>query len=164
MDIQVTDRGTDFLNSLSDTLHKETGAWHKITKTCSPQINEIVERFNTTLQEAIDSEQRDWDDLIDGILFAYRTSVHESTDKTPFSLMYGREPKMPENMEISPEFIDTKYLSMENKGIHPEETRTQTHQDKAKRIKFLKSRKRNYEAKRSLTVSRIPVCTSEKFI
>jgi hypothetical protein len=39
--------------------------------------------------------QKDWDLWLDQVLFAYRTSVHESTRATPFSLVYGREARLP---------------------------------------------------------------------
>ena len=32
------------------------------------------------------------------LLFAYRTSVHETTDVTPFSMMLGREARLPEDL------------------------------------------------------------------
>ena len=37
----------------------------------------------------------DWDELIDNILFAYRSSRQDSTKCTPFLLMYGREARLP---------------------------------------------------------------------
>ena len=37
----------------------------------------------------------DWDQLIDNVLFAYRSSPHDSTRWTPFLLMYGREAHLP---------------------------------------------------------------------
>ena len=33
---------------------------------------------------------RDWDAHLDGVLFAYRTSVHKSTGFTPFEIMFSR--------------------------------------------------------------------------
>ena len=50
--------------------------------------------------------QNDWDECIDPILFAIRTSVQESTKHSPFFLMYGREVKLP--LEVEKEKIDSK--------------------------------------------------------
>ena len=43
----------------------------------------------------VNDHQDDWDELLDNILFAYRTSRHNSTKCTPFLLMYGREARLP---------------------------------------------------------------------
>ena len=57
------------------------------------------ERFNQTLksqlQKLVNDRQDDWDELLDNILFAYRTSHQDSTKCTPFLLMYGREARLP---------------------------------------------------------------------
>ena len=37
----------------------------------------------------------DCDQLIDNVLFVYRSSRHDSTRCTPFLLMYGREARLP---------------------------------------------------------------------
>jgi hypothetical protein len=54
----------------------------------------MVERFNQTLQRSlvklVNEEQNNWDEYIDGVLFAYRTSVHKSTQVSPFEVMYCR--------------------------------------------------------------------------
>ena len=38
----------------------------------------------------MNNNQTDWDVHLDGVLFAYRTSVHKSTGFTPFEIMFGR--------------------------------------------------------------------------
>lgn len=43
----------------------------------------------------MNDQQDDWDDLIDNVLFAYRTSRQDSTKFTPFYLMHGREAMLP---------------------------------------------------------------------
>ena len=37
----------------------------------------------------------DWDNFIPKIVFAYNTSIQESTMETPFVLLYGRDPLYP---------------------------------------------------------------------
>ena len=74
----------------------------KRTTAYYPQCDGQVERFNGTLANMlamyVDKNQKDWDLWLDQVLFAYRTSVHESTGATPFSLMYGREARLPVNL------------------------------------------------------------------
>ena len=66
-----------------------------MTSAYHPQANGLVERFNQTLTEALvkkcHDNQQHWDEHIDSVLFAYRTSVQKSTKMTPFFLMHLRE-------------------------------------------------------------------------
>jgi hypothetical protein len=43
----------------------------------------------------VNTKKRNWDEYIDSVLFAYRTSVHASTGFTPFELVFGRQAHMP---------------------------------------------------------------------
>ena len=67
-----------------------------------------MERFNRTLCESlaklsIQHENR-WDKHIAPVLFAYRTTKHNTTKLTPFYLVYGREAKLPmDNLELEGE-------------------------------------------------------------
>ena len=49
----------------------------------------------------VSKNQKDWDEFIPLILFAYKTSVLDATGDSPFYVFYGREPHLP---------IDVKYL------------------------------------------------------
>ena len=71
-----------------------TGIRHKIASAYHPQCNGLVERYNQTIQRSliklVSEKQNNWDMFLDGVLFAYRTSVHKSTAVTPFELMFCR--------------------------------------------------------------------------
>ena len=45
---------------------------------------------------------RNWDEKLPFVLFAYRTSVQESTKGSPFFLLYGRDPVLPTEEALSP--------------------------------------------------------------
>ncbi|KZS02183.1 Uncharacterized protein APZ42_000877 [Daphnia magna] len=51
--------------------------------------------------ELKDSEHSNWEDVLDDVLFAYRSSVHSSTLDTPYFLLHGRHHNIPIN-----EFLD----------------------------------------------------------
>jgi transposase InsO family protein len=94
-----TDQGTQFESKLFQELCRlleidktRTTPWH-------PESDGQVERFNRTLENMlrmfVEESQKDWDQYIPYVLMAYRSSVHESTKRTPNMLMFGREIDLP---------------------------------------------------------------------
>jgi len=82
-----------------DRLEALTGFKHRVSSAYHPQSNGLDERLNQTLkaslQKLVNDKQDDWDDLIDEVLFAYRTSRQNTTKFTPFFIMNNREAKLP---------------------------------------------------------------------
>ena len=66
------------------------------TRTFHPQSDEP---FNHTLLQmlstAVIDHKEDWDLQLPLQMLAYRTSVQKTTKATPFSLMFGREIRLP---------------------------------------------------------------------
>ena len=64
--------------------------------------------------------QEDWDQLLDNVLFAYRTSRQASTKYTPFYLMYGREARLPIdiNQPKPAEDDTTQELTLDERVMH----------------------------------------------
>ena len=65
-----------------------------------PQCNGLVEKFNGTLvvnmlSKSVTKYGQDWDAHLPYLLFAYRVAVQESTQASPFYLLYGREARIP---------------------------------------------------------------------
>lgn len=46
----------------------------------------------------VNTQKNDWDDYVDSILYAYRTSICTSTGYTPFELVFGRKANMPPDL------------------------------------------------------------------
>lgn len=87
----ISDQGREFVNRVSQRLFEFTQTEHRIYSAYHPQTNGLVERFNQTLHRClVNSNQTDWDEKLDGILFSYRTSQQKSSNYTPFELMYCR--------------------------------------------------------------------------
>lgn len=90
----ISDQGREFVNKVNRCLFKMTNTEHRISSAYHPQTNGLVERFNQTLQRSlvklVNDYQNDWDELLDGVLFAYRTSIQKSTQVSPFELVYCR--------------------------------------------------------------------------
>ena len=55
----------------------------------------------TSLQHLVNEHQTNWDELIDDMLFAYRTSRQDSTNYTLFFLMHGQEVRLPIDVQLS---------------------------------------------------------------
>ncbi len=75
------------------------GVTSNLTSAHTPGTKMTGFKFNKTLQEQlvkfINEEKQDWDLYLDAILFSYRISKQESTQTTPFNLVYGRQARLP---------------------------------------------------------------------
>jgi hypothetical protein len=64
----------------------------------------MIERFNRTIGKCIakllSDHEKEWDDYVESVLFAYRTMKHEVTKFTPFQLLYGRQAKLPIEFKV----------------------------------------------------------------
>ncbi|KAI6660178.1 Gag-pol fusion protein [Oopsacas minuta] len=108
--VVISDQGREFVNKVNQELFDLTKTTHRISTAYHPQTNGLVERFNQTIQRAllklVIKEQDNWDMYIDGVLFAYRTSVQKTTKKSPFEIMYLREAILPIEMDFMPEYLN----------------------------------------------------------
>ena len=101
-DEMLTDRRTQFIsevlkevNRLMSLKHLKTTVWH-------PMCNGLVERFNGTLNTILKrlcaENAKQWDRYLPAVLFAYRSSVQESSGYYPLELVFGQKIRGP--MEI----------------------------------------------------------------
>ena len=95
----LSDREANFLSSLVQEVCKLVGTIKLNTSGYHPQCDGLVEKFNSTLvnmlSKSVSKYGRDWDQHLPYLLFAYRVAVQESTQMSPFYLLYGREPRVP---------------------------------------------------------------------
>lgn len=95
----LSDRGTNFLSDLIRGVCDILGVEKINTSGYHPQTDSLVEKFNSTLVSMIakccETKERDWDEHLPYLLFAYRTMMQESTQESPFYLVYGRDPRLP---------------------------------------------------------------------
>ena len=99
--VQLSDRGTEFVNRTLDHQHELCGVERKLSSAAyQPQTNGQTERFNRMLVDTLKkvTGKEEGDLMLDPALFSYRTSKHDSTGFTPFMMMYGREARLPVDM------------------------------------------------------------------
>ncbi|GFX75308.1 transposon Tf2-6 polyprotein [Trichonephila clavipes] len=91
----ITDRGAVFRSRLVSSLVDLCNIDHRFTTAYHPQTNGLTERFNKTLADMlsmyVDVEQKNWDEILPFVTFAYNTAKQETTGFTPFYLLHGRQ-------------------------------------------------------------------------
>lgn len=94
--ILITDRGSNLIGELMTNLSRMFGIQRNLTSSYHPQSDGVVERFNGVLSSMmaayVDSNQLNWDQIINPLLWAYRSVAHSSHGFPPYLLMFGRYP------------------------------------------------------------------------
>ena len=95
----LTDQGTNFMSTLLQEVYRLLHVKRIRTTPYHPQTDGLVERFNGTiksmLRKFVSRNQKDWDEYLPYLLFAYREVPQESTGFSPFELLYGRRVRGP---------------------------------------------------------------------
>ena len=92
----LSDRGANFPSDLILEICSLLGI--KNTSGYHPQTDGLVEKFNSTITNMIAKSVDvgvEWDKQLPMLLFAYRSTIQESTRESPFFLVYGRDPRLP---------------------------------------------------------------------
>eukprot|EP00794_Sanderia_malayensis_P014448 gene14448-biopygen11548 len=99
-----SDQGRNFDSNLMHEVYDMMGLKKTRTTAYHPQCDGLVERQNRTLQEIltnfVSDHSSDWDAWLDQAVFAYNTSVHESTGLSPYEIVFGRPARMPIEVEL----------------------------------------------------------------
>ena len=101
----LSDQGANFLSGFIKEVSRILGIKQLNTTAYHSQTDSLVERFNCTLtamlSKVVEKNGKDWDTKLPYVLFAYRTSMQESTRESPFFLMYGHDPRLPTATALS---------------------------------------------------------------
>jgi Integrase zinc binding domain/Integrase core domain len=104
----LSDQGTHFKNKLISELCDKFNMDHRFSSPYHPQTNGLVERLNQTLENALRKirDPMNWDNYVSSILFAYRTNKQSTTKYTPFFLNYGRDARLPIEVDGQQEMME----------------------------------------------------------
>lgn len=116
----LSDRGPQFVSDLMSHVMRLMGIKQVFSSPYHPQTNGLCERLNGTIKSLLKKvafdHPKDWDRLLPCVLFAYRESPQESTEFSPFELLYGRTPRGP--MAILKDLCINDKLDQETKSSY----------------------------------------------
>eukprot|EP00795_Rhopilema_esculentum_P001556 gene1556-16005_t len=115
----LSDRGSQFTSKLVKALCKQLGVKNIFTCSFRPSTNGLNEHLNGTLFNAVkiyaSKRPPTWDEYLDAVTFAFRTTPHSVTMHTPAFLMYGREVNSPLDMKPPTRWYSEDYIkTMQN--------------------------------------------------
>ena len=94
----LTDNGPQFAAKFFEAVCTMIGNKHVFTTAYHPQTNGQVERFKKTLaarlRHYVAENQKDWDEFVQPLTYAYNIQVHRFTGTTPFDLVLSRHPSV----------------------------------------------------------------------
>ncbi|XP_057432486.1 uncharacterized protein LOC130725256 [Lotus japonicus] len=99
----VMDNGTQFTSSLTKEFCADLGIDMRFASVKHPQTNGLAEAANQVilngLKKKLDEAKGWWADELKGVLWAYNTTVQNSTGETPYRLTYGSDAMLPVEVE-----------------------------------------------------------------
>jgi hypothetical protein len=94
-----SDQGNEFTNDLLKRINSRLSVGHRVTTPYYPLANGLVERYNQTFKNMMsiyaESHPVTWDEFVNGVSWAYNSSLNPQTGFSPYYLMFGREPRLP---------------------------------------------------------------------
>lgn len=109
----LTDQAPTFFTSLMKIIASYFRIRQYRTTAYHPQSNGSIERSHHVLTEYFkmftSNNHQEWDENLPAAMLSCNTSVHEGTNYTPYSLVFGRTPRMPSSFIIPEEHYEQPY-------------------------------------------------------
>ena len=100
----ITDQGRNFESQLIGHLCQLAGVQKLRTSPYHPQTNGQCERFNGTLLNMLGTltpeQKKDWKSHVPALVHAYNCTKNAATGFSPYFLLFGREPRLPVDVEF----------------------------------------------------------------
>ena len=121
-----SDQGKAFESEIVKEVCKHYGIHKTRTSPYNPRGNGITERYNRTmyghLRTLAHEEKKHWTEHLSGLVYWYNVTPHTTTGYSPYAMMFGREPVLPVDIEMSFNPVPTKtaaddYMSHQTKRL-----------------------------------------------
>ena len=101
----VSDQGREFCNEVLEEVTRLLGIEKLRTTAYRASANGRVERvhrtINTLFCKVVGENQRDWAEHLPMVVAAYNAAYHDTTEHSPYYLMFGREYRTPLDLTLS---------------------------------------------------------------
>ena len=120
----VSDRGTEFTSATVALINEKMRISHVKTSPYHPQSNGKTERFHRYMNDSLAKYSRNapfqWDLYVPAMLMAYRTMTHSTTQKSPFLVIYGRDPVLPIDTLLQPKlrYMGDEFVPTQLQRLH----------------------------------------------
>ncbi len=98
LQVVISDRGAQFVSKFMKELYRllditpnASTTWHPQTDGQTERVNQEIEKY---LRIFVNYRQDDWTNWLPLAEFAHNNWVHSATSKSPFMVLYGRNPRL----------------------------------------------------------------------
>lgn len=146
-----SDQGRNFESQLFQEMCKLFAMEKTRTTPYHPESDGMVERMNRTVQDMlakyVADHQRDWDMHLPLVMMAYRSSVHGSSQYTPYYLMFGQDVRLPVDVMFGRPPNHQEEVSEYVRRLR--ETLEEAHEHAREHLKAAQRRQKDYYDKRT---------------
>lgn len=95
----LSDQGSEFTSQTFRQVNKLLSINQKVSSPYHPQTNGSLERTHLTLKDYFrcytNKDSNNWDEFLNFAVYSYNTSLHKSTQKSPYELVFGQRANVP---------------------------------------------------------------------
>lgn len=156
--VLITDNGTEFCNKQLDEFCKQNNITHRVTSPYHPQSNGLVEVTNKAVKQGLRKlmvikkelasklkDNENWTEDLGKVLFSLRTRKRKATKFSAFELVFGRNPRLAIDNEISQKAKDSEEKSEENEKNEEKMDESESNESEDEESEMDEDKKENEE-------------------